>query len=78
MLVAAVHAIADQSPALKDDTAALLPDVSDVREISVKIAAAVIKSAVKNGLAQEKDIPQDDGAWGNGLENRCGTRSIDR
>lgn len=33
----------------------------DVREISVKIASAVIKTSVEEGLAQEKDIPQDDG-----------------
>lgn len=37
-----------------------MPDVQDVREISVKIAAAVIKQAVKDGLNQEKDIPADD------------------
>lgn len=60
MLVAAVKALAAQAPALKDDNAALLPDVTDVREISVQIASAVIKQAVKDDLAQEKDIPTDD------------------
>jgi malate dehydrogenase (oxaloacetate-decarboxylating) len=40
--------------------AGLLPDVTDVREISVKIASSVIKAAVKEGLSQEKDIPTDD------------------
>jgi malate dehydrogenase (oxaloacetate-decarboxylating) len=60
MLVAAVKALAAQSPALKDPTAALLPDVAEVREISVKIAKEVIKQAVKEGLAQEKDIPTED------------------
>lgn len=58
--MAAVKALAAQAPALKDPDAALLPDVVDVREISVKIAAAVIKQAMKDGLAQEKDIPSND------------------
>ena len=60
LLVAAVKALAKQGPALKDSTAPLLPDVTDVREISVQIAAAVIKQAVKEGLNQEKEIPEDD------------------
>lgn len=59
MLVAAVRALAAQSPALNDPDAGLLPDVTNVREISVQIAAAVIKRAVQEGLAQEKDIPSD-------------------
>lgn len=60
MLVAAVEALQAKSPALADPTAALLPDVEDVREISVEIAASVIQCAVEEGLAQEKDIPSDD------------------
>lgn len=60
MLVAAVKSLASQAPALKDDNAGLLPDVGDVREISIKIAAAVIKQAVKEGLQQEKNIPSDE------------------
>ncbi|KAK5122998.1 hypothetical protein LTR85_003564 [Meristemomyces frigidus] len=60
MLVEATKALAAQAPALKDPDAGLLPDVQDVREISVKIAAAVIKQAVKEGLNQEKEIPTDD------------------
>ncbi|KAJ9633376.1 NAD-dependent malic enzyme, mitochondrial [Knufia peltigerae] len=66
MLVAAVKALAAQAPALKDPDAGLLPDVTNVREISVKIAAAVIKQAVQDDLAQETNIPTDDGeldAW---------------
>ncbi|KAJ6144246.1 NAD-dependent malic enzyme mitochondrial [Penicillium chermesinum] len=59
MLVEATKALADQAPALKDPDAALLPDVEDVREVSLKVAAAVIKQAVKEGLAQEKDIPNE-------------------
>jgi malate dehydrogenase (oxaloacetate-decarboxylating) len=60
MLVAAVKALAAQSPALKDPDKGLLPDVGNVREISVYIAIAVIKAAVEEGLATEKGIPSDD------------------
>lgn len=60
MLVAAVQALAAQSPALQDPNKPLLPDVVDVRELSVHIAKAVIQCAVQESLAQEKDIPTDD------------------
>jgi malate dehydrogenase (oxaloacetate-decarboxylating) len=60
MLVEATKALAAQAPALEDPDAALLPDVEDVREISMKIAAAVIKQAVKEGVAQEENIPEAD------------------
>lgn len=61
MLVAAVDALKARSPALKDPNHPLLPDVEDVREISVDIAAAVIKCAVQEGLAREEGIPTDGG-----------------
>ncbi len=57
MLVAAVEALAAQSPALKDPDKGLVPDVEQVRDLSVHIAKAVIKQAVQDGLAQEEDIP---------------------
>ena len=57
MLVAATQALASQSPALKNSNKGLLPDVEHVRELSVHIARAVIRQAVKEGLAQEKNIP---------------------
>ncbi|KAI9801920.1 MAG: NAD-dependent malic enzyme, mitochondrial [Piccolia ochrophora] len=60
MLLAAVKALAAQSPALKDPNKGLLPDVVDVRELSVKVAMAVIKQAVAENLAQEKEIPTAD------------------
>ncbi|KAL9599397.1 MAG: hypothetical protein Q9179_003569 [Wetmoreana sp. 5 TL-2023] len=60
-LVAAVKALAAQSPALKDPNKGLVPDVTNVREISVQIAKAVVKTAVEEGLATEKGIPEDDG-----------------
>jgi malate dehydrogenase (oxaloacetate-decarboxylating) len=60
MLVAAVQALASAAPVLNNSGAGLLPDVEDVREISVKIARNVIKKAVEDDLAQEKDIPDND------------------
>jgi len=60
LLVAAVQALASEAPVLNNRGAGLLPDVEDVREISVQIAKSVIKKAVEDDLAQEKDIPSDD------------------
>ncbi|GME46992.1 Malic oxidoreductase [Neofusicoccum parvum] len=66
LLVAATESLASQAPALKDENkgtpreVALLPDVTDVREISVHIAKAVIQKAVEEGLNQEKGIPSDE------------------
>lgn len=60
MLVAAVKALAAQSPALENPDKGLLPDVIDVREISVHIARAVIKQAVEEGLAQQEGIPTNE------------------
>jgi malate dehydrogenase (oxaloacetate-decarboxylating) len=60
MLVSAVQALSAEAPVLKGTGAGLLPDVEDVREISIKIARNVIKKAVEDGLAQEKDIPDKD------------------
>lgn len=60
MLVVAVEAVAAMSPALKDDTAPLVPGVDVVREVSVNIAAKVIRAAQKEDLAQENNIPDDD------------------
>ncbi|KAK4949178.1 NAD-dependent malic enzyme, mitochondrial, partial [Elasticomyces elasticus] len=48
------------APALKDPNAGLLPDVTNVRDISVKIAAAVIRQAVEEGLQQQDGIPCGD------------------
>ena len=61
MLVAAIKVIAEKSPALQNPAKGLVPDITDVREISVQLAKAVIKKAVDEGLAREKDIPGDDG-----------------
>ena len=60
MLVAAVKATAVQAPALKDPDKGLVPDVINVRELSVHIAIAVIKQAQEEGLATEEQIPTND------------------
>jgi malate dehydrogenase (oxaloacetate-decarboxylating) len=38
----------------------LLPNVDEVREVSIDIAAAVIKTSVQERLAQADWIPEDD------------------
>ncbi|KAF2221249.1 hypothetical protein BDZ85DRAFT_265084 [Elsinoe ampelina] len=68
MLVAATKALAAEAPAMKSEDGALLPDVVDVRRISVGIAAGVIKEAVKNGLATVQGIPEDDAALRDWIE----------
>ena len=60
LIVAAVRALASTAPVLNGTGSGLLPDVTDVRDISVQIARNVIQQAVKEDLAQEKDIPTDD------------------
>ena len=60
MVVAAVKAIAAQSPAVQHPDQGLVPDVVNVWEISVQIAKAVIRQAVEEGLASENGIPSDD------------------
>ena len=61
LLVAAVEALAAAAPVVTGSGSGLLPDVEDVREISVKIARSVIKKAVEEGLSQEEGIPTEDG-----------------
>jgi len=65
MLMAGVHALASLSPALSNPEASLLPDLSDVRDVSVNVAAAVVRQAVEDGNAQDQqtiDIVQGKGA----------------
>ncbi len=53
MFMAASRALGEQAPALKDPTGAILPPLADARAVSVKIAEAVARQAVKEGLAPE-------------------------
>lgn len=71
MLAAAVDELASLSPVQNDPEGALLPDVKDIREISAKVASAVLLQAKREGIAHiaERDnvytdeplvIPEDD------------------
>ena len=53
MFMAASVALSDSSPALSNPKLSLLPPLSKIRELSLKIAFAVAKQAQKEGLAIE-------------------------
>jgi malate dehydrogenase (oxaloacetate-decarboxylating) len=53
MMLAAANALADNSPALKDPSAPLLPALTDVRRAALEIAFAVGREAQKTGFADE-------------------------
>ncbi len=55
MLYAAAKALADFSPAKKDRTAPVLPDLDQVQEVSDHVAREVIKQAVADGMATMPD-----------------------
>ena len=61
MILAGVRALANVSPALEDPDAPLLPDLADVRKVSLHIATAVVKQALEEGVAQI-NIKKDDDA----------------
>ncbi|MBX7065854.1 MAG: NAD-dependent malic enzyme [Parachlamydiales bacterium] len=60
MFLAAMHALASQSPALKDPTAPLFPRIEGVRAASLKIAHAVAKKACAEGVAKIKESQIDE------------------
>lgn len=60
MLVAAVQGVASMSPTKKSATAPLLPDVMDVKDVSVRVARCVIQAAVEEGVSREQGIPQEE------------------
>lgn len=69
MFMAGVKALAGLSPALADPEASLLPDLADVRHVSVVVAAAVIRQAVDEGIAlDELTVRIVKGEEGEGLE----------
>ncbi|ORY29162.1 putative malate dehydrogenase [Naematelia encephala] len=78
MLMAGVHALASLSPALSNPEASLLPDLADVREVSVTVAAAVVRQAVSDGNAQdEATIKVVNGEGELGLEDYIRSRMWD-
>jgi malate dehydrogenase (oxaloacetate-decarboxylating) len=59
MFMAAAKALADCSPSKTDPKANLLPPLSQIREISFKVALAVAQQAIKEGKAAPcKDLEQ--------------------
>ena len=58
MLLAAANALGENSPAIKDPTASLLPGVQNIREVAREIAFAVALSAQQEGLALAVDETQ--------------------
>jgi malate dehydrogenase (oxaloacetate-decarboxylating) len=57
MMIAAARALGENSPALRDPAAALLPALTDLRRVAREIAVAVGKEAQHSGVA---DTPSDD------------------
>jgi malate dehydrogenase (oxaloacetate-decarboxylating) len=51
MMLAAARALGENSPALKDHSASLLPALADIRRVAVQIAIAAGVEALKAGLA---------------------------
>jgi malate dehydrogenase (oxaloacetate-decarboxylating) len=55
MFMAAAKALAALSPTAHDKGGRLLPPVTDLREVSVAVAAAVARQAIADGLAPDRD-----------------------
>lgn len=58
MMVAAARALAEQSPALKDASAPLLPPLKDIRNVALEVAFAVAREAERSGNASKSDSPE--------------------
>jgi malate dehydrogenase (oxaloacetate-decarboxylating) len=54
MMLEAARALAENSPALKDPAASLLPPLNDIRRVAAQIALAVGAEAQKEGLAPQR------------------------
>lgn len=54
MFMAATLALSDAAPALHETNGALLPDLENIRQVSEKIAFAVAKKAIQEGLADKR------------------------
>ena len=54
MIMAGVNALSSLSPALDNPEASLLPDLAEVRSISVTVTAGVVRQAVEEGNATDE------------------------
>jgi hypothetical protein len=52
--MAGVNSLAGLSPALHNPEASLLPDLADVRAVSVDVTAGVVRQAVREGNATDE------------------------
>lgn len=77
MLMAGVHALASLSPAIDHPEASLLPDLADVRAVSVKVAAAVVRQAVEDGNATDQETVEIVKEGGQVLEDYIKSRMWD-
>jgi malate dehydrogenase (oxaloacetate-decarboxylating) len=55
MFMAAAQALADLSPAKQNKSECLLPPVTELRNVSVAVAEAVARQAIKDGVADDRD-----------------------
>jgi malate dehydrogenase (oxaloacetate-decarboxylating) len=53
MMLAGAKALGEQSPALRDPSASLLPNVGSIRTVAVEVAYGVARKAQEEGLAAE-------------------------
>jgi malate dehydrogenase (oxaloacetate-decarboxylating) len=56
MMLAAAKALGEQSPALQNPAASLLPSVKNIREVALEIAYAVALKAQEEGLAPAREL----------------------
>lgn len=61
MISAAVECLSDMSPKLKNPKAGLLPDISEIQEVSANVATAVVLQSVREGTAkvEGEKVPND-------------------
>ena len=61
MIFAGANAISECSPstASKDRTKSLLPDINDAREVSVKVATAVVRKAIEQNESRHEVYGDD-------------------
>jgi malate dehydrogenase (oxaloacetate-decarboxylating) len=58
MIDAGLEALAEAIPAARDPEAALMPDLTEVQDVSWAVAEAVARAAVEEGVARLADTPE--------------------